>query len=1083
MRTVKSKLLIVCIVVGCLALMGSSVQTAEAAQWSFHFTYPDCPGGDLEVWATQDCVRQLQLVKGYAKNCKKYVGHIPGAPYNDLIFDFYWDYKCGNHDHIKIALPGWKGNHWELDELPPWIDAQVAGAIPPIISVGDPNGNIQRVYIVVNPEVWRDNYSGVILDEYEITDGTCPDLPGYLIGTTPITFDPTVPQSDNPFLTTLLNGTLSRDGEIELIPDPAVPPDPCFEQLDWVGPFLSVPNSSWGKVTFEINQPRGFCYLSLSVDTDGDQGYTPVIQNMSVETTGGPQTVASFFDIFADEPGVQAPYEIRGLNYMYSISEAPQQEPPTGEPMTATVESIPYQVGGEAEVSVGDLPTVHPGATFCPVKKSGQLPNLGAFVNQWQQPNYCAPGAISNSLKYLQANGWVDSTWDTDIDTVGGQIGTDSGGTPASWYLKKQQLPYFTQHVTTRYITPPLTDAKLDDLINELNRGQDIEMDLKGHVEVLVGLRVRCDDSIELDLFDDNQTDTVSDPMHTSTVDESTTPPRVDGMELERFVIECPIEDEVPEIEVLLPYVFLDTYDEWVLALENGLVRAMTQLEGEAYMTQLQQFHEEGDPYPYDPVTNPFIESTLYTHDAYCDGSHPDYGDPNLKFCDAGLVMGWGNQDGDSSSAWVVKYDQDPDLTNCIITLVVTAPQWSMLNPANQINTVSFGMGNPLTGTGPVRSWNWACGSGPGFPIQWNTPTTITIDTSKTGTTAATPTATGYANNPAFMLTNVTWLSVDENGSWVGGPSSMPGPGGGFQFLWNYWHWILVTPKTTVEKGIYKKWSQPPVVLDPNDDPPVIQGWDELSNYNMPVVADDWQCDDDRPVTDIHWWGSYFQFDAASGGHIPWTQPVPPALPRRFHIGIWTNIPDPNVNDPCTYSHPDLLIWENYCDNYVWNFAGYDRDPRKLDINPGLPTEPGYDEPMDATFQFTQLLSQDEWFYQEPSDDPCNPTIYWLSIAPIWDDDEPEWEWGWKTRLPKWNDDAVSITQTTPWWWPVVGSTKWVSGVPVQHPPYPDTDSVSWDVAFELTTNEGLSADLYPDGIVNLKDFAILAGQWLETIP
>ena len=1096
MKTVKSKLLVVCVVLGLLALIPGFVQTADAAKWSFHFTYPDCPGGDLEVWATQDCVRQLQLVKGYAKNCKKYVGHIPGAPYNDLIFDFYWDYWCGNHDHIKIALPNWNGSNWKLQELPPWIDAQAVGDIPPIVTVGDPNGDNQRVYIVVDPEVWRDNYSTVVIrNEYAIVDGTCPDLPGYLIGTTPITFDPTVPQSDNPFSTTLLNGTLSRDGEIELLPEPPVPPDPCFEQLTWVGPFLSVPKSSWGKVTFEINQPRGFYYLNLSVDTDGDQGYTPVIQNMSVETTGEPQMVSSFFDIFADEPGVQAPYEIRGLNYMYSIDEAPQQEPPTGEPKTATVESIPYQVGGEAEVSVGDLPElVNPGL-FCVVKKSGQLPNLAQFVNQQQNLNECAPAAISNSLKYLQATGGVDSTLDTSIGTVGGQIGfTPASGTPASWYLKKQQLPYFTQHVTTRYITPPLTDAKLDDLINELNRGQDIEMDLKGHVEVLVGLRERCDGTIELDLFDDNQGDGASDPMHTSPVDESVVPPLVDGMELERFVIECPIEDEPELPEVLLPYLFLDTYDDWFNALENGLVRAMTQLEGEAYMQQLQDFHKEGESYPYDPATNPFVESTLYAHDAYCDSSHPDYGDPNLKFCDAGLVMGWGNQDGDSSSAWVVKYDEDPDLTNCIITLVVTAPQWSMLNPTNQINNVSFGLGNPLTGTGPVRSWNWACGSGPAFPIQWNTATTLTIDTSKTGTAAATPTATGYANNPAFMLTNVTWLSVDENGTWIGGANqNMPGPGG-FQFLWNYWHWILVTPRTTVEKGIYKKWSQPPVVLDPNDDPPVIQGWDELSNFNMPVVADDWQCDDDRPVTDIHWWGSYFKIDAAGGGgHIPWTQPIPPALPRRFHIGIWTNIPDPNVNDPNTYSRPDLLIWENYCDNYVWNFAGYDRDPRKYPDDPvgagGTATEPGHDEPMDATFQFTQLLSQDEWFYQEPSDDPCNPTVYWLSIAPIWDDDEPEWQWGWKTRLPKWNDDAVSITQAAPWWWPVVGSTTWVSGVPVQHPPYPDTDSVSWDVAFELTTNEPayednpIPGDSNLDGVFDFKDLAITLAHWLERAP
>jgi hypothetical protein len=413
----------------------------------------------------------------------------------------------------------------------------------------------------------------------------------------------------------------------------------------------------------------------------------------------------------------------------------------------------------------------------------------------------------------------------------------------------------------------------------------------------------------------------------------------------------------------------------------------------------------------------------------------------------------------------------------------VTAPQWSFLNPGNQINNVSFGLGNPPMGAGPVRSWSWACGlvATPATPIAWGTPTTLTIDTSQTGMTAATPTATGYTNNVGFNIQNVTWMCVDENGTWIGGANqNMPGPGG-FQFMWNYWHWILVTPKTTVNKGIYKKWSQPPVVLDVNDDPPIIQGWDELSNFhNMPVTADDWECNDPRPVTDVHWWGSYFKVDSATGQNIPWTQPFPPALPRAFHIGIWTDMPvggDPGAD----FSHPDLLVWENYCDNFAWNFAGYDLDPRKVFVNPGIPNEPGHDEPMEACFQFTQLLSQDEYFYQEPNEDGT-PTVYWLSIAPVWDND-PNWEWGWKTRRPEWNDDGVSIQSASPWWPPIVNVTKWAAGTPIEFPPPPDPESVSWDLAFELTTNEPPekeTADIHPDGIVNLRDLSVLTDQWLS---
>ncbi|MHC4547098.1 MAG: DUF7901 domain-containing protein [Planctomycetota bacterium] len=124
-------------------------------------------------------------------------------------------------------------------------------------------------------------------------------------------------------------------------------------------------------------------------------------------------------------------------------------------------------------------------------------------------------------------------------------------------------------------------------------------------------------------------------------------------------------------------------------------------------------------------------------------------------------------------------------------------------------------------------------------------------------------------------------------------------------------------------------------------------------------MADDWQCKDDRPVTDIHWWGSF----------LGWGEPYPPPiLPSAFHIGIWTNT---RAGVDASFSHPDHLIWENFCDNWVWNFYGYDEDPRQAD--------PDFKE---TCFQFNQLLSEDEWFYQEPNEPN---TIYWLSIAAIYD--------------------------------------------------------------------------------------------------
>ena len=358
--------------------------------------------------------------------------------------------------------------------------------------------------------------------------------------------------------------------------------------------------------------------------------------------------------------------------------------------------------------------------------------------------------------------------------------------------------------------------------------------------------------------------------------------------------------------------------------------------------------------------------------------------------------------------------------------------------------------------------------------IPYDVATTVTIDTSKTGLNATNPPATGYNSAVAFNITNVVSFAADENGTYF--PSTaVPPPGQQIPRLWNYWTNLVVTPKTppvAVTSKYHVKWSQRPDVINDHD-PKMIRGWDQPSNYYWKsIVADDWKCEDERPVTDIHWWGSF----------LGWAQPYPPAIvPKAFHIGIWTDVPvgaDPNP--AIQYSHPGYLIWENICESWVWNFFGYDQDPRE-------------EGEIETCFQFNQLLSEDEWFHQEPE-----PTgqgrVYWLSIAAIYNtNDHVEYPWGWKTRQPHWNDDAVSIYDVEtppvdypanfpppPSWPPVIGS-QWIAGMPIEYP----TGS-SWDVAFELTTNEPApnaqpSADLYPDGIVNFKDLAILANQWLTT--
>jgi hypothetical protein len=235
------------------------------------------------------------------------------------------------------------------------------------------------------------------------------------------------------------------------------------------------------------------------------------------------------------------------------------------------------------------------------------------------------------------------------------------------------------------------------------------------------------------------------------------------------------------------------------------------------------------------------------------------------------------------------------------------------------------------------------------------------------------------------------------------------------------------------------------------------------------IVADDWVCMDGRPITDIHWWGS---FKGWSGQRPPTAE-----MPKAFRIGIWTDVPKALTNP---FSHPGRLIWENVCNCYTWSYAGCDIDPRGTGVN-------------DTCFKFDQLLSQDEWFYQETSEP--NGTVYWLSIVAVYDGNTPAHPWGWTTRPHFYNDDAVRIMDINDGSWPPIIGTSWASGEPIEYPA-----GTSWDAAFVLTTNRMYEprrgywpsssgngsvtpisqVDFDGDLIVNFKDFAVFAGYWLN---
>ncbi len=247
------------------------------------------------------------------------------------------------------------------------------------------------------------------------------------------------------------------------------------------------------------------------------------------------------------------------------------------------------------------------------------------------------------------------------------------------------------------------------------------------------------------------------------------------------------------------------------------------------------------------------------------------------------------------------------------------------------------------------------------------------------------------------------------------------------------------------------KWFQPIDLL--SDSPNFAYGWNIVTRQDsIPLIADDWRSGSALPVQGFRWWGAFDNWLFAE---------MPAELPIGFHFGIWSHNP--------ILSKPGTLIWEHTETNWVWAYAGQVRDAQGQ-----LGGE--------SVFEFTSLMSQDEWFYPQAIPD----TIYWLSIVPIYPNNVvSSTPWGWMTRQTAGTLPAERIlTAYDPVQWPPVLGASYGGGSPVTYPA-----TTNWDVAFELITSqpgggsdgsnsdlEDAIGDLNDDGKVDIDDLYILLG-------
>ena len=169
-----------------------------------------------------------------------------------------------------------------------------------------------------------------------------------------------------------------------------------------------------------------------------------------------------------------------------------------------------------------------------------------------------------------------------------------------------------------------------------------------------------------------------------------------------------------------------------------------------------------------------------------------------------------------------------------------------------------------------------------------------------------------------------------------------------------------------------------------------------ISGSGIKILADDWQCSENGPVTDVHVWSSYLDD----------LRPVPgPNL--MFNVAIYDDVPA----TPTSYSMPGNLLWNAYVEpNAERVYAG---DITEAFYDPNQEQVIGDDQ---TCWQYNFVFDEANAFQQEEG------KIYWLSVSHTGDLDGDGfvtfldffapamgWAYGWKTTDRRFNDAAVWI--------------------------------------------------------------------------
>jgi len=158
------------------------------------------------------------------------------------------------------------------------------------------------------------------------------------------------------------------------------------------------------------------------------------------------------------------------------------------------------------------------------------------------------------------------------------------------------------------------------------------------------------------------------------------------------------------------------------------------------------------------------------------------------------------------------------------------------------------------------------------------------------------------------------------------------------------------------------------------------------------ILADDFLCTKRTLITDIRVWGSWLNdiLPAEGAGAV------------EFTLSIHADIPDPDGEGPL-YSMPGQVLWFRKFAPFTFNVQMFQS---QIDEGWWDPRTPSYIFPGDhVCWLYYFQVPEAEAFCQEGS--PENPIVYWLDVQARPVGEAAVAQFGWKTSIDHWNDDAV----------------------------------------------------------------------------